>query len=194
MTFLVTTDGQELCRLVRLVLTSRKMVLFVPRPWHWCCYRHSWQVVLRYTFNLIALNVTTLVQCGPITHSSTRPKPDSLLPPCFRGYFPVLDLVCNSRATYLIIFSLMSCSVLMPVAMYPSFVIRHRHRMHAYPFETPHTFFCFSQCTSLSLNSEDTLYALTSDNLGWLTRYPSDPPSNFPPSLIISTMKTPKNG
>ena len=28
---LVTTDGQELCQLVHLVLTSRKMLLIVPR-------------------------------------------------------------------------------------------------------------------------------------------------------------------
>src|ERR1043165_3981735 len=28
----VTTDGRELCQLVRLVLTSRKMVLIVPPP------------------------------------------------------------------------------------------------------------------------------------------------------------------
>jgi hypothetical protein len=39
----VTPDGRELCLSVRLVLTSRKMVLFVPRPWYRCCRRHSWQ-------------------------------------------------------------------------------------------------------------------------------------------------------
>ena len=33
-TFSVTPDGRELCLLVRLVSTSRKMVLFVPRPWY----------------------------------------------------------------------------------------------------------------------------------------------------------------
>mgnify|MGYP005831117293 CR=1 FL=1 len=33
----VTTDGRELCLLVRLVSTSRKMVLFVPRPWYRRC-------------------------------------------------------------------------------------------------------------------------------------------------------------
>ena len=26
--------------------TSRKMVLFVPRPWYRCCYRHNWQAAL----------------------------------------------------------------------------------------------------------------------------------------------------
>ena len=37
--------------------------------------------------NVIALFVTTLlIQCGPITHSSTGSKPDSLVPFCSRGY------------------------------------------------------------------------------------------------------------
>ena len=31
--------------LVRLILTSRKMVLFVPRPWYQRCCRHSWQAI-----------------------------------------------------------------------------------------------------------------------------------------------------
>ena len=42
----VTTDGRELCLLVRLVSTSRKMVLFVPRPWYRLCCRHNWHATL----------------------------------------------------------------------------------------------------------------------------------------------------
>ena len=39
------------CQLVCLVLTSRKMVLCVPRPWYRRCCRHSWQAVLWHTLH-----------------------------------------------------------------------------------------------------------------------------------------------
>src|ERR1041385_2666504 len=71
---------------------------------------------------MITWNVTTfLIQCGPITHSSTGSKPDSC------------RLPCDIRPDIM----------LMPDAMDPSFIIRHRHRMHAYPLETFLTFLCF---------------------------------------------------
>src|SRR3954470_6372741 len=75
---------------------------------------------------------TLLIQYGPITHSSTGPKPDSC------------HLPCDIRPDIM----------LMPDALDPFFfIIRYRHRMLAYPPETSHTFFCFSRCISLSLNS-----------------------------------------
>ena len=37
---------------------------------------------------------------GPITHSSTGSKPDSLVHPLFPRLFLVRGLVCNSRATF----------------------------------------------------------------------------------------------
>mgnify|MGYP005830548497 CR=1 FL=1 len=41
---------------------------------------------------------------GPITHSSTGSKPDSLVDPLFATLFLVRGLVCNSRATFLVIY------------------------------------------------------------------------------------------
>src|SRR3954464_15055425 len=71
--FSVTTDGQEPCQLVRLVLTSRKMVLFIPRPWYRRCYP------LTCLPCMITQDVSALPTFNPhggaITHSSTGSKP-----------------------------------------------------------------------------------------------------------------------
>ena len=106
-------------------------------------------------FNLIALNVTTLVLCGPITHSSTRPKPDSCHLPC--------DIPTDIRLS-----ACAWCSE-------PLFIIRHRCRMVVYPLETSHAFFNFSRCISLGLNSGSTLYPIPLDHPIGLTLYRSDP-------------------
>ena len=42
---------------------------------------------------------------GPITHSSTGSKPDSPVHPRFPKLFPTLDFVCNSRVTFLMLYS-----------------------------------------------------------------------------------------
>src|SRR4051812_22009799 len=54
----------------------------------------------------------------------------------FPRLFLLIDLVWTSRVPYLVMFSPTSDSVLMPDAMDPSFIICHRHRMHAYLLET----------------------------------------------------------
>ena len=42
---------------------------------------------------------------GPITHSSTGSKPDSPVHLCLPKLFLTLGFVCNSRATFLVIYS-----------------------------------------------------------------------------------------
>ena len=147
----------ELGQLVRLVLTSRKMVLLVPRPWHRCCYRHSWQVVLRHTFNLIASNVNTLlIQCGPIPHSSTGPKPDSSLRSCSRGYSPWLTSYALHTSLTLWCSVRYQTQCLCLMLWNPFFVIHHRHQMDAHPLETRISSFV-SLVVFLELNSEEIL-------------------------------------
>ena len=190
----VTTDGQELCRLVCLVLMSRKMVLSAPRPWYRPCYRQSWQVVLRHTLQL------DRIECQHPSYSMWAHKPQfsrtetwHLFTFLFPKLFSLINLVCTSRVPYLVIFRPIPDSVLMPDALEPLFLIHHRHQMHVHPLET-----LISSSVSLVVFpgvklERDPLYPITSDNLGWLTRYSSDP-LEFPPSLIVSTLKAPKKG
>ena len=63
----------------------------------------------------------------------------------FPRLFLLLDLIWASRFPYLVMFSPISDSVLMPDAMDPSFIIHLRHQMHAYSLEISHTFFCLSR-------------------------------------------------
>ena len=58
----VTTGGRELCLLVRLVLTSRKMVLFIPRPWYRRCWQDSWQIIRMFPINFLAFRKESLDQ------------------------------------------------------------------------------------------------------------------------------------
>ena len=134
---LVTTDGREPCLLVRLVLTSRIMVLLVPRPWHWCCYQHGQQVVLRHTLQL------DRIECRHPSYSMWAHSPQLhrtetwlFFTFLFPRLFPLINLVCTSRVPYLVMFSPMSDSILMPDALEPLFLIHHRHQMHAHPLET----------------------------------------------------------
>ena len=47
---------------------------------------------------------------GPITHSSTRSKPDSPIHHWFARLFLARGLVCNSRATFLVTYSSIRCN------------------------------------------------------------------------------------
>ena len=149
--FSVTTDGRELCQLLRLVLRSRKMVLIVPHPWYRPCYRHSWPVVLRHTLKL------DRIDCQHPSYSMWAHNPQFhrtetwlFFTFLFRGYSPWLtsyalheppNLWCPVRYQT-------QCLCL---RLWDSlFLIHHRHQMHAHPLETPHTFFCSSRCNPLS--------------------------------------------
>ena len=191
----MTTDGQEPCLLVRLVLTSRKMVLLVPRPWHWCCYQHGQQVVLRQTLLL------NHIECQHPSYSMWAHNPQFHRTETWLFHtflFPrlilLIDLVGTSRVPYLVMFSPISDSMLMPDTLDPSFVIRLRHQMHACSLETSHTFFCLSRGIPLSLSSEEILCTPLLGQPRLINQVPIRPPLNFPPSLFISTMKTPKKG
>ena len=69
-------------------IASRKMVLFVPRPWYRRCCQHSWQTILWH-----ALLSWTCKMSPPFLHlihpyhSSTGSKPDSPAPLSFQGIF-----------------------------------------------------------------------------------------------------------
>jgi hypothetical protein len=84
----VTTSGWELCLLVRLVLTSRKMVLFVPRPWYRRCCQHSWQAILWLTLLSWPCKMSpSFLLLIHTHHSSIGSKPDSPVCPCFPKLF-----------------------------------------------------------------------------------------------------------
>ena len=66
--------------------TSRKIVLFVPRPWYRRCRRHNRQATpLTCLACMITQDVSALPTSnphgGPITHRSTGSKPDSPVHP-----------------------------------------------------------------------------------------------------------------
>src|ERR1041385_6506159 len=72
----------------------------------------------------------------------------------FSRLFLFFDLVCNSRVLYLVIFSSISDSMLMPDALDPfssSVIIDECLYIH---LKAPHSFFCFSRCIPLSLTHE----------------------------------------
>ena len=82
--------------------TSRKIVLFVPRPWYRRCRRHNRQATpLTCLACMITQDVSALPTSnphgGPITHRSTGSKPDSPVQPLFPKLFLASGLVCNSR-------------------------------------------------------------------------------------------------
>ena len=92
--------------------TSRKIVLFVPRPWYRRCRRHNWQATpppLTCLACMIRQDVSALPTSnphgGPTTHRSTGSKPDCPVHPLFPKLFLARGLVCNSRATVLVIYS-----------------------------------------------------------------------------------------
>ena len=85
--------------------TSRKMVLFVPRPWYRRCRQHNPQATpLTCLACMITQDVSALPTSnphgGPITHRSTGSKPDSPIHPLFPKLFLARGLICNSRATF----------------------------------------------------------------------------------------------
>src|ERR1041385_3472563 len=72
----------------------------------------------------------------------------------FSRLFLLLDLVCNSRVIYLVIFSSISDSMLMLDALDPfssSVIIVECLHIR---LKTSHAFFCFSRCVPLSLTRE----------------------------------------
>src|SRR3954466_5851897 len=93
--------------------------------------------------------------------------------------FPLINLVCTSRVPYLVMFSPIIDSVLMPDATAPSFIIRHRHRMHAYSLEISHTFFCLSRGIPLSLGSEVLLCTPFPRTTRFINRVPIRPPLEY---------------
>src|SRR3954464_5491539 len=94
----------------------------------------------------------------------------------FPRLFPFIKLVCTSRVPYLVMFSPISDSELNPDAMHPSFIIRHRHRMHAYSLEISHTFFCLSRGIPLSLDSKVILCTPLPRTTRFINRVPFRPP------------------
>ena len=89
--------------------TSRKMVLFVPRPWYRHCCRHNWHAtlwhaLLSWSYKMSAPLSTFNPHGGPITHRSQE-RNLTLLYNLLSKLFLVLDFVCNSRATCLLIYS-----------------------------------------------------------------------------------------
>jgi hypothetical protein len=95
----VTPDGRELCLLVRLVLTSRKMVLFVPRPWYRRCCRHSWRAIFWHTLLMWPMKShRSSYFWSTLPHSSTGSEPDSPVYPWFRSILCSWPCVL-SRAT-----------------------------------------------------------------------------------------------
>src|SRR4051812_34724031 len=124
---------------------------------------------------------TPLFNVGP---SPTVPQDRNLT--LFTFLFPrlflLIDLVSTSRVPYLVMFSPITDSVLMPDTMDPSFIIHHRHRMHAYSREISLTFFCLSRGIPLSLGSEVLLRTPFPRTTRFINRVPIRPPWIFPPS------------
>ena len=85
--------------------TSRKMVLFVPRPWYRRC---CWHITDRPPSDMPYLHdrvrhhrlPTFNPHGGPITQSSIRSNSDSPVHPLFPKLFLTLGFICNSRATF----------------------------------------------------------------------------------------------
>ena len=74
---------------------------------------------------------------GPITHSSTGSKPDSPVHPRFPKLFPTLDFVCNSRVTFLMLYSGIRHNTYSH-CFEPLFTPCSRHRTIACLLETSH--------------------------------------------------------
>ena len=89
--------------------TSRKMVLFVPRPWYRCCCRHNWQTILWHALltrsckmSLTFLLLTTWWAHNPQFHGIETWLSGT---PLFPKLFLMRGVISNSRATCLVICS-----------------------------------------------------------------------------------------
>ena len=175
----MTTDGQELCQLVCIVLTSRKMVLFVPHPWHWCCCRHSWQIFLRHALQLdrIEYQHASYSRCShnPRFHrTETWLSFTFLLPRLFLALDLLTSYVIHGSPTlwYSVRYQPQClCLMLWPLFHHPSSI--SNDCLSAWKFLIP-PLVSLVVFPRVKLG-RDPLYPITSDNLGWLTRYPSEP-------------------
>ena len=145
--------------------------------------------------NLLALFVTTiLIQHGPITHRSTGSKPDSFVHSRSQGLFLVLDLVCHSRVTYLMIFS--------PIPKHSAYARCVGHPFFQHPSSASNA--CMSACNFSYLLLFLSMYFsefkleryVAPHSLGQprLINLVPIRPLEFTPSLFVSTVKTLNEG
>ena len=87
--------------------TSRKMVLFVPRPWYRCCCRHNWQATLWHALLSwpCKMSAPFLLSTTWWAHNPQFHRIETWLSctPLYPRLFLARGLVCNLRATFLVI-------------------------------------------------------------------------------------------
>ena len=138
----VTTDGQELCLLVRLVSTSRKLVLFAPRPWYrWCC----WRITNRLPSDMPCYH--DRARCHRFfylyfvwwAHNPQFHRIETWLSctPRLKKLFLAFDFIWNSRATCPMTYFWYQTQYLFPLPRI-LFALCFKHRMIACPLETSH--------------------------------------------------------
>ena len=143
-------------------LTSRKMVLLVPRPWYRRCCRHSWQAVLWQTLH------RDRIICHHPSYSMWAHNPQ----------FHRIETWLLSPTLWYSVRYQTHCLCLMLWTPFHFPLSTSNACLSTWDFSCV---LLFSRCTSLSLNSKDTLYPIPLDNLGWLTLCRSDPLS-LPPT------------
>ena len=88
---------------------SRNMVLFVPRPWYRCCCRHIWQATLWHALLSWPCKMPApfLLSTTWWAHNPQFHRIETWLSctPLLPKLFLVLDFVCNSWVTFLVIYS-----------------------------------------------------------------------------------------